>query len=158
RTSTSSSTPRTPTRRRNRGSSRSPAAPSPGRTGASRTPLRRRCSRLSAANRHHRRAPATSSTSPRRGLRTGGGPADGKAMARLSAFVPRLVALTLIWLLATAALTYAAGRRMAASVVKPLAKPPVQAQRRVLVVPDVRRQAYVFAKGILGDAGFAWKV
>jgi hypothetical protein len=27
-----------------------------------------------------------------------------------------------------------------------------------LVVPDVRRQAYVFAKGILVDAGFAWKV
>jgi hypothetical protein len=28
----------------------------------------------------------------------------------------------------------------------------------VLVVPDVRRQAYVFAKGILQDAGFAWRV
>jgi PASTA domain-containing protein len=32
-----------------------------------------------------------------------------------------------------------------------------QAQR-IVVVPDVRRQPYVFAKGILGDAGFAWKV
>ena len=28
----------------------------------------------------------------------------------------------------------------------------------MLVVPDVRRQAYVFAKGILQDAGFAWRV
>jgi hypothetical protein len=29
---------------------------------------------------------------------------------------------------------------------------------RVIVVPDVRRQAYVFAKGSLGDAGFSWRV
>ena len=28
----------------------------------------------------------------------------------------------------------------------------------ILEVPDVRRQAYVFAKGILQDAGFAWNV
>jgi hypothetical protein len=28
----------------------------------------------------------------------------------------------------------------------------------VLVVPDVRRQAFVFAKGTLEDAGFSWKV
>ncbi len=28
----------------------------------------------------------------------------------------------------------------------------------VLSVPDVRRQAFVFAKGILADAGFAWRV
>ena len=78
-------------------------------------------------------------------------------MARLAAFIPRLVALTVIWLLATAALTYAAGKRMATAV-KPLKTPIAPQQRKVLVVPDVRRQAYVFAKGILGDAGFAWKV
>jgi hypothetical protein len=28
----------------------------------------------------------------------------------------------------------------------------------VLTVPDVRKKAYVFAKGILQDAGFAWRV
>ena len=28
----------------------------------------------------------------------------------------------------------------------------------VVVVPDVRRQAYVFAEGTLGDGGFAWRV
>ncbi len=28
----------------------------------------------------------------------------------------------------------------------------------MLVVPDVKQQAYVFAKGILQDAGFAWRV
>ncbi len=29
---------------------------------------------------------------------------------------------------------------------------------RVLVVPDVRGQPYVIAKGLLEDAGFAWRV
>jgi hypothetical protein len=45
----------------------------------------------------------------------------------------------------------------------PTATPPVTtattaAAPAVLVVPDVRHQAYVFAKGTLGDAGFAWRV
>lgn len=30
--------------------------------------------------------------------------------------------------------------------------------RPALVVPNVKGQAYVFAKGMLGDAGFAWHV
>src|SRR5919204_2862916 len=78
-------------------------------------------------------------------------------MGRLAAFLPRLVALTVAWLLATTALTYAAGRRLAATV-KPTKTPIAPQARKTLVVPDVRRQAYVFAKGILGDAGFAWRV
>ncbi len=37
--------------------------------------------------------------------------------------------------------------------------PPSRRDRpAVLSVPDVRRQAFVFAKGILADAGFAWRV
>jgi hypothetical protein len=78
-------------------------------------------------------------------------------MGRLAAFLPRLVALTVAWLLATAALTYAAAQRMTATV-KPRRTPIVPQARKTLIVPDVRRQAYVFAKGMLGDAGFAWKV
>jgi hypothetical protein len=76
--------------------------------------------------------------------------------ARLSALLPRLVALTLIWLLATSTITFAAAGR---STSKP-APPPAAAPKgpSVLVVPDVRRQAYVFAKGILEDGGFAWRV
>ena len=35
---------------------------------------------------------------------------------------------------------------------------PRPRSRSMLVVPDVRGQAYVFAKGILEDAGFAWRV
>jgi len=81
----------------------------------------------------------------------------GLLMARPSIFLSRLVALTLAWLLATAAITYAAGRRIATGVT-PKRVPVAPVQRKVLVVPDVRRQAYVFAKGILSDGGFAWRV
>jgi hypothetical protein len=35
---------------------------------------------------------------------------------------------------------------------------PVSASPKTLVVPQVTGQAYVFAKGILQDAGFAWQV
>jgi len=35
---------------------------------------------------------------------------------------------------------------------------PVSAGPKTLVVPQVTGQAYVFAKGILQDGGFAWRV
>jgi PASTA domain len=62
--------------------------------------------------------------------------------------------VVLVILLGTATFTYAAERRISSTPV-PVAKP---AAPPVLVVPDVRRQAYVFAKGILEEAGFAWRV
>ena len=76
--------------------------------------------------------------------------------ARLSALLPRMAALTLIWLLATSTVTFAAAGR-APRKAPPLA-PPAPKAIPTLVVPDVRRQAYVFAKGILEDGGFAWRV
>ena len=82
-------------------------------------------------------------------------------MTRLVSFLPRLVALTVVWLLLTAAITFAAGERLQTS---PTPQPPAgsttttTAAPAVLIVPDVRHQAYVFAKGILEDAGFAWRV
>jgi hypothetical protein len=80
-------------------------------------------------------------------------------MGRLGTFVPRLVALTAVWLLATTALTYAAAQRMNTPTATPAATTATTAAApRVLVVPDVRHQAYVFAKGSLGDSGFAWRV
>jgi PASTA domain len=79
-------------------------------------------------------------------------------MRSLSAFLPRLVALTVAWLLATTALTYAAAKRMVTPTTKTNDTPIAPQAQRIVVVPDVRRQPYVFAKGILGDAGFAWKV
>ncbi len=75
--------------------------------------------------------------------------------SRLAALLPRLVALTVIWLLATSTITFAAGSRTLANQPE---VPAVEKERSVLIVPDVRRQAYVFAKGILEDGGFAWRV
>ena len=75
---------------------------------------------------------------------------------RLASFLPRFVALPLIALLGTATLTFAADSQI--STPKAPAQPAASAAPAVLVVPDVRRQAYVFAKGTLEDAGFAWKV
>ena len=78
---------------------------------------------------------------------------------RLNGFVPRLVVLAAVWLLATATLTLAAGRQMstpptpATPAAKAAAAPPA-----VLVVPNVSGQVYVFAKGILEDGGFGWQV
>jgi hypothetical protein len=73
-------------------------------------------------------------------------------------FVRRLLALTAVWLLATAALTYAAAQRMGTS--GPAATPvaTTAATAPPLTVPDVLHQPYVFAESTLSDAGFAWRV
>jgi hypothetical protein len=76
--------------------------------------------------------------------------------ARLTVLVPRLAALVVIWLLAAASLTFAAGSKQISQ--SPTQGGKAKEKPEVLVVPDVRRQAYVFAKGILQDAGFAWRV
>jgi hypothetical protein len=77
----------------------------------------------------------------------------------MSSFVPRLLALTVIWLFATAALTFAAAQRMGAGpAVIPVTKVAAAAPQRVLVVPDLRRQAFVFSKGTLSDAGFSFRI
>jgi hypothetical protein len=77
----------------------------------------------------------------------------------MGSFVPRLLALTVVWLLATAALTYAAAQKIGTAPVAPTtAATTTTAPPEVIVVPDVRHQAYVFAKGTLGDNGFGWRV
>jgi hypothetical protein len=57
--------------------------------------------------------------------------------------------------LVVTAISFAAGRELqnVPTSVARLPSTPV-----TLVVPDVRREAFVFAKGQLQDAGFAWKV
>lgn len=76
--------------------------------------------------------------------------------ARLAMLAPRFIALVVIWLLAWASFSLAQGSGQTTPPPAPVA---VEAEKPVvLVVPDVRRQAYVFAKGILQDAGFAWRV
>jgi len=77
----------------------------------------------------------------------------------MGSFVPRLLALTVVWLLATAALTYAAAQKIGTAPTTPTtAATTTTAPPQVIVVPDVRHQAYVFAKGTLGDNGFGWRV
>jgi hypothetical protein len=77
-------------------------------------------------------------------------------MARLAALLPRLAALVIICLLATSTITFAAAnKRLSKSEADAL---PIAGGPKTLIVPDIRRQAHVFAKGILEDGGFAWHV
>lgn len=75
---------------------------------------------------------------------------------RLAALLPRAVIVAVIWVLATAAFTLAAD----STIVGPShsSKSSVPAKATELMVPSVTGQAYVFAKGILEDSGFAWRV
>ncbi|MES1247913.1 MAG: PASTA domain-containing protein [Actinomycetota bacterium] len=74
---------------------------------------------------------------------------------RLPSFLPRVAVLVIGVLSLTAGLTYAAGSDVSSApppaYTVPAAPPPV-------TVPDVRNQAFVFAKGTLEDAGFSWQV
>ena len=75
--------------------------------------------------------------------------------SRLPAVLPRFLAIVVVCVLASTAVTFAAGN----GVTPPAAPAPATpAEPTALVVPDVRDQAYVFAKGTLEDAGFAWKL
>jgi hypothetical protein len=74
---------------------------------------------------------------------------------RLGTLLPRAVLVALAWVLATAAFTLAADRQ----IIGPSSTTPTApAQAPQLTVPAVTGQAFVFAKGLLEDAGFAWRV
>ncbi|TMM05167.1 MAG: PASTA domain-containing protein [Actinobacteria bacterium] len=75
--------------------------------------------------------------------------------ARFAAIVPRMAVIGLVWLFATGTLTYAAGSKLTTPAKVPAA---VTTARPTLLVPDIRGQAFVFAKGILEDGGFGWRV
>jgi hypothetical protein len=68
--------------------------------------------------------------------------------------LPRLAIAGFLVVLATATITFAAETRQTAAPNAPVA----QAAPTTLLVPDVRRQAYVFVKSTLEEAGFAWRV
>jgi len=70
--------------------------------------------------------------------------------------VPRAAALVVLGIVLTAGVTWAASR----GVPKVAPLPPVKkaAVPTKLVVPDVRKEAFVFAKSTLADDGFAWHV
>jgi PASTA domain len=76
---------------------------------------------------------------------------------RLGAHLPRLALVALFLLGGTASLALATQQQLTAShaAAKPAAAPAVE---QTLTIPDIRGQAFVFAKGILEDNGFAWRV
>ena len=76
---------------------------------------------------------------------------------RLAALLPRAVIVAIIWVLGTAAFTLAADNTIVGAATPDPATGAAKAQTE-LVVPSVSGQAYVFVKGILEDAGFAWRV
>jgi hypothetical protein len=69
----------------------------------------------------------------------------------------RVAAIVVLAVPASATITFAASKKIEATK-KTARKPAAAPVRPDLVVPDVRGQAYVFAKGILEDGGFAWRV
>jgi len=76
---------------------------------------------------------------------------------RLAALLPRAVIVALVWILGTAAFTLAADNTIVGPSHSNTSAAKAAAQTE-LVVPSVSGQAYVFAKGILEDSGFAWRV
>ena len=76
-------------------------------------------------------------------------------IAGLFARAPRVAVLVAGALLATAGLTFAASSTLTA---QPTTPQESTSELPPLVVPDVRHQAYVFAKGMLEQGGFAWRV
>ena len=78
-------------------------------------------------------------------------------LRRLSAgLVPRIVAVVGVAVAMTAGVTWAASQGLPQVGSVPAVTNAAPAAP--LVVPDVRRQAFVFAKGTLEDDGFAWRV
>jgi PASTA domain len=75
-------------------------------------------------------------------------------MAALAARLPRLAVIGGVLLFASATLTWGAAQRLNATP----AKTRTVVTKPTVVVPDVTGQAFVFAKGSLEDAGFAWHV
>jgi PASTA domain-containing protein len=72
----------------------------------------------------------------------------------MTAAVRFLLALMFAGLLASGTVAFGAERTPA----KPLGKPATPPVVEPVLVPDVRGKAYVFAKGMLEDSGFAWRV
>jgi len=70
--------------------------------------------------------------------------------------LPRVGVIVCALGLVTGTLAFAATSTLSTSAAPAVA--PVAAEPEPLLVPDVRKQAYVFAKGSLEQGGFAWRV
>ena len=150
------------TRSRRGGSAPSPAPRSRGRDWSrpSRTRSRRcrpHASSPWSTSRSSRSSPTTMSSSSPSPLESHEGSADKGVVvaARLPSVFARIVALTAILVLGSATISFAADSKFGAATTpnKVTVAPP-----RLVTIPDVRGQAYVFAKGTLEEGGFAWRV
>lgn len=79
----------------------------------------------------------------------------GTLLLRLGALA--LVALSATTTASSASSGFSSGTRATKAAEKRAQESSARA-RRVLLVPDVQRQPYVFAKSILQDAGLSWRV
>jgi PASTA domain len=70
--------------------------------------------------------------------------------------LPRVGVIAIAITLVTGTLAFAASSTLSTPAAPAVA--PAAAEPEPLVVPDVRKQAYVFAKGSLEQDGFAWRV
>ena len=70
--------------------------------------------------------------------------------------LPRVALIACAIGLVSATITFAASSTLSSPT--PPAATPAVVRPEALVVPDVRKQAYVFAKGSLEQEGFAWRV
>jgi PASTA domain-containing protein len=77
---------------------------------------------------------------------------------RLSATAFRLIVLVAVWVLGTSTLSLAQDDAADSTHTAVPDTPTAAVENAPLVVPDVRGLPYVFAKGELEDAGFAWQV
>ena len=72
----------------------------------------------------------------------------------MAAAIRFALALCFAGLLASGTLAFGAER----TPTTPRTKPAAPAPPAALLVPDVRGKAYIFAKGMLEEGGFAWRV
>ena len=81
-------------------------------------------------------------------------PSDARAVSRRILTLPRLTAVAAAGLLVSATISLAADKPAVAK------KPATHASKpqKVMLVPDVSGQLFVFASGMLEDGGFGWKV
>lgn len=82
-----------------------------------------------------------------------GGRSDSTRVTRRVITLPRVTAVAAAVLLVSATISLAADKP---TVIK--SPTHVNAPQKVLVVPDIRQQMFVFASGMLEDGGFGWKV
>ena len=75
---------------------------------------------------------------------------------KLTPTIVRLAALAVVALLSTAAISFAASGGTTPPAAPAAASTP--AAKPLIRVPDVQGKVFVFAKGMLEDGGFAWKV